>query len=346
MLFCIGQDNKTGDFMKRKVFLALALFALMAVGVYAQTEADFRVTKSADGKSVEITMYRGKETTVNIPAKIQNLPVTSIGKSAFAVNMSITGVTIPNGVTIIEAEAFTTCAQLTNVTIPSSVKIIKNGAFANCSNLTNITIPASVTEIGDRAFSYCRGITSVTFGGTIPSGSFVANAFEGLGDIRDKFYATDKAKGTAGTYTRPNDPSTTWTRGGSATVAPAAAGTPGLAFTLTSDGKSYSVNKGTLTANSVANVVIPDTYNNLPVTKIASMGFNAVLSMTSVTIPASVTSIDSMAFMSLPALKSVTFGGANAKFYAQTFEGDLLQKYQAGGAGTYTTSDGKTWTKK
>jgi len=65
--------------MKKTVFLALALFALMAVGLYAQTEADFTVKKSADGKSVMIDEYNGKATAVNIPAKIQNLPVTSIG---------------------------------------------------------------------------------------------------------------------------------------------------------------------------------------------------------------------------------------------------------------------------
>jgi hypothetical protein len=334
--------------MKRTVFLVVALFALMAVGLYAQTEADFTVKKSADGKSVAITYYKGKATAVNIPAKIQNLPVTSIDSRTFVdVKDSITSVTIPNGVTKIEGDTFNTFIQLTNVTIPSSVKSIENGAFRNSLKITSITIPASVTEIGNRAFSYCRGLTSVTFGGTLSSSDFAANAFEGIGDIRDKFYATDKTKGTAGTYTRPNDESLEWTRGGSATSAPAAAGTPGLAFTLKSDGKSYSVSKGTLTAGGASsNLVIPDTYNNLPVTTIGNSAFNGLLLIPSVTIPASITSIETGAFLGCPNLRSVTFGGANTRFYAGTFEGDLPQKYQAGGAGTYTTSDGKTWTKK
>jgi hypothetical protein len=30
--------------------------------------------------------------------------------------------------------------------------------------------------------------------------------------LRNKFYATDKAKGTPGTYTRPNGSSDTWTK--------------------------------------------------------------------------------------------------------------------------------------
>jgi hypothetical protein len=355
--------------MKRTVFLAVALFALMAVGVYAQTEADFDVSKSKDGKSITIGYYNGSATAVNIPAKIQNLPVTEIGRTAFSQNSKITSVTIPNGVTTIGSSAFANCNQLTSVTIPSSVKIIESNAFENClritsitipasvtsitvsafsgcAGLTSITIPASVTEIKINAFSYCRGLTSVTFGGSIPSSNFHANAFNGIGDIRDKYFA---AGGGAGTYTRPDSTSTTWTKGGSATTAPATAGTPGLAFTLTSDKKGYSVNKGTLAASSEANVVIPATYNNLPVTTIASSAFDGCASIPSVTIPASVTLIDAGAFTTCVSLKSITFGGANTRFDFSAFYnggGDLSQKYKAGGAGTYTTSDGKTWTKK
>ena len=334
--------------MKRTVFLALALFALMAVGVYAQTEAYFGVTKSKDGKSVTIDYYEGKATTVNIPAKIQNLPVTIIEGNAFQdVKDSITSVTIPNGVTSIGSSAFDTCTQLTNVTIPSSVKSIGVSAFANTLRITSITIPASVTEIKNKAFAYSTGLTSVTFGGTIPSSSFAANAFDGIGDIRDKFYATDKTKGTAGTYTRSSGESLEWTKGGSATAAPATAGTPGLKFDLTNDKKGYIVSKGTLRVNSEVNVVIPDTYNNLPVTTIESMGFDGCVAIPSVTIPASVTSIDQLAFINCVELSSVTFGGANTIFSAQAFPngGDLLTKYKAGGAGTYTLT-GKTWTKK
>jgi len=74
--------------MKRKMFLAAALFALMAVGLYAQTAADFDVKKSADGKSVTITKYKGSVTAVNIPTHIQTLPVTEIG--GFSHNDKIT----------------------------------------------------------------------------------------------------------------------------------------------------------------------------------------------------------------------------------------------------------------
>jgi hypothetical protein len=352
--------------MKRTVFLAVALFALMAVGLYAQTEADFDVSKSADGKSITITEYKGKATTVNIPAKIQNLPVTSIGEAAFREKMTITSVVIPNGVTSIGNTAFFRCSNLTNVTIPASVTSIGNGAFDMCNNITSvtipnsvksigntafqncaglasITIPASVTSIGSGAFRYCNSLISVTFAGSIPSSGFNANAFNGLGDIRDKYLA---AGGGAGTYTRPNDDSETWTKGGSTAATPAAAGTPGLEYKLTSDGKGYIVSKGTLRPNSATDLVIPATYNNLPVTQIPSAAFNDCVMLRNLTIPASVTEIGIAAFAGCASLNSVTFGGANTRFGNPEFpEGDLLAKYKAGGAGTYTRN-GKVWTKK
>jgi len=82
-----------------------------------------------------------------------------------------------------------------------------------CTNLASITIPASVTSIYGSAFSGCTGLTSVTFEGTIASGSFGSSGYETFpGDLRTKFYATNSANGTPGTYTRPNGTSTTWTR--------------------------------------------------------------------------------------------------------------------------------------
>jgi len=374
--------------MKRTVFLMVALFALMAVGLYAQTEADFDVTVSKDGKSVSIDGYKGSATTVNIPAKIKNLPVTIIGGSAFEDNKKITSVVIPNGVTSIENSAFKACSitsitipnsvtsigeqvfvrcgsltsvtigsgvksignnafdgcfYLTSVTIPNSVTSIGNNAFANCTRLTNVMIGNGVTSIGSNAFRYDESLTSVTFGGTIPSNGFNANAFNGLGDIRDKYLA---AGGGAGTYTRPDGKGTAWTKGASATAAPAADGTPGLKFDLTPDKKGYIVSKGTLHPTSDANVVIPATYNNLPVMAIANSAFNDLPLIRSVTIPVSVIEIGLVAFSGCASLNSVTFGGANTKFGVTEFpEGDLLAKYKAGGAGTYTRN-GKTWTKK
>jgi len=314
--------------MKRTVFLVLALFALMAVGLYAQTEADFDVEKSKDGKSIVIIEYKGKAKDVKIPEKIQNLPVT----------------------------------------------IIDSAAFAQDKNITSIIIPGSVTSIGDHAFANSTNITSVTFEGSIQSSNLHSTAFFGIGNLRDRYLTT--TGGIPGTYTRPAG-STTWTKQAASTAAPAAAETAGLAFTAikrnsVSPIEEYSVAKGTVTTGAV---VIPASYNNLPVTAIGSDAFRGTqitavtipdsvktiggnafrdcASLTSVTIGKSVTEIGALAFRGCAKLTSVTFSGQIPfdRFYDSAFllQGDLYDKYFAagGGAGTYTRpSGGETWTKK
>lgn len=57
--------------------------------------------------------------------------------------------------------AFYKRSSLTFVTIPNSVKIIGVSAFEGCSSLTSITIPNSVTNIGGYAFYGCYKLVEV-----------------------------------------------------------------------------------------------------------------------------------------------------------------------------------------
>lgn len=64
-------------------------------------------------------------------------------------------------------------------------------------------------------------------------------------------------------------------------------------FELNKDGKSYTISaKDRLKLHSV--LVIPSKYKNLPVTNIKYNGFQSCKTITSVTIPSSVVSIDSL----------------------------------------------------
>jgi hypothetical protein len=329
--------------MKKNVFLAVTLLAFITVGAFAQSESDFKVTKT--GNAITITGYTGSAIAVNIPSRIQNLPVTVIGDRAFASNTKLTSVTIPEGVTTIGNTAFNGCSMLRSVTIPSTVTSIDIGAFANC-----------------------YGLDSVTFLGTIsPRWKISSSAFPDDGLI-DKFYATDKDKGTPGTYKKSGN---TWT------LTPAVvAGLNESDFTVKKEGNAIKI---TDYVGKATVVTIPATIQNLPVTIIGANAFYGK-TVTSVTIPNSVTTIEKSAFFgcrdlasvtigsgvksigmgafaSCNALVSVTFLGTipagsfdDSESMAAVFSGDLRDKFYAanktnGTPGTYTKS-GKLWTKK
>lgn len=67
-------------------------------------------------KTVTITKYTGKESTVILPSTINSWHVTKIGEDAFQDNTTITSVTIPASVTEIGSNAFAGCTNLTSVT--------------------------------------------------------------------------------------------------------------------------------------------------------------------------------------------------------------------------------------
>ena len=123
--------------------------------------------KSDETKYVEITEcdYDAKG-AVEIPTKIKNIAVTSIGDGAFNERTKLTSIEIPSSVTSIGERAFMGCSGLTGIEIPSSVTSIGEKAFMGCSGLTGIKIPAGVTSIGSSAFYGCSGLTSIE----IPAG--------------------------------------------------------------------------------------------------------------------------------------------------------------------------------
>ena len=86
-------------------------------------------------------------TSVYIPNSI-----TYIDVNAFNGCTGLTEVTIPGSVGIIDGYAFTCCHNLKSVTLNEGTKTIEYNAFLACTSLSSIDIPASVTKIGSQAF--------------------------------------------------------------------------------------------------------------------------------------------------------------------------------------------------
>ncbi|MCQ2417703.1 MAG: leucine-rich repeat protein [Oscillospiraceae bacterium] len=133
-------------------------FSMSTISAGAVSSAD---DFSFDAETGTIISYNGSDDDVDIPSEIDGVAVKSIGDSAFAGCISLTSVTIPDGVTSIGSSAFSCCNGLTSVTIPDGVTSIGFGTFNECNSLTEITIPDSVTSIGAHAF-FGTGLTSIT----------------------------------------------------------------------------------------------------------------------------------------------------------------------------------------
>jgi len=135
----------------------------------------------------EILSHNNRDKEVIIPAKINDLPVRTIGYSAFF-GRGLTNITIPESVTIIGSWAFGG-NSLSAVTIPHSVEIIAESAFQE-SAITSVNIPDSVTVIGESAFNHNR-LTEITIPNSVISIGHFAFTYNQLTSVTIPDSVTD-----------------------------------------------------------------------------------------------------------------------------------------------------------
>ena len=86
--------------------------------------------------------------------------ITTLSANAFS-GSGLTAAKLTNA-TSIGKEAFSSCLSLSSVTLSNSLKTIPASCFKGCTALTAITIPKGVTSIGTGAFKGCSKLTSLT----------------------------------------------------------------------------------------------------------------------------------------------------------------------------------------
>lgn len=130
--------------------------------------------------SVTITGYNGNEAYVNIPEKIEDKFVRTIGEKAFQNNKTVKSVTFPKEAATIEQGAFENCTALEKIIFEDHVFItIKKSAFKNCSGLMNIQFPQYPVVLKENAFENCIACKKLI----LPGGSIGKNAFKGCTSI-------------------------------------------------------------------------------------------------------------------------------------------------------------------
>ena len=101
------------------------------------------------------------ESTISIPDKIDEHPVTMIYEFAFCGLENTKTINIPTSVTTIDAAAFAGNNKLQSITIPNSVTELGVGAFILCENLTNITLPNTISSIPYATFAGCVSLKKI-----------------------------------------------------------------------------------------------------------------------------------------------------------------------------------------
>lgn len=108
------------------------------------------------GASQLYSKYKKKIKTIIIENGVKD-----IGSSAFEGFTSLTEIVIPSSVTIIGRQAFAGCTSLASISIPNSVTVISGLAFQGCVSLSSIEILDGITEIYDKAFQGCVSLRSI-----------------------------------------------------------------------------------------------------------------------------------------------------------------------------------------
>ena len=251
-------------------------------------------------------------TSITIPDS-----VTSIGKETFYNCTSLTSVTIGDSVTSIGSHAFSGCTSLTSITIPDSVTSISYYAFKDCRSLTSVTIPDSVTSIGERTFSGCRSLTSVTIPDSVTSiGSYAFEYCYKLVEVINKstlditagssgngyvaYYAKEVHTGESKIVNKDDYFFYTYNRVNY--LVGYVGDETELTLPESYNGEKYEIYKRAFSGcTSLTSITIPDS-----VTSIGERTFSGCTSLTSITIPDSVTSIGSYAFYECTSLTSIT----------------------------------------
>ncbi|MBR4730550.1 MAG: leucine-rich repeat protein [Prevotella sp.] len=216
-----------------------------------------------------------------------------------AFKSSITTVIIEDGVTSIGASAFHEYTSLASVTFGenSQLTTIGDNAFYHCA-ISGITIPASVTSIGASAFHECTSLATITIPASVTS--IGASAFyncTSLATITIPDGVTSVGSDAFGNTPWLNNQDN-WEDG--------IVYVGKVAYKWKGDATSADIKDGTVaiapwafSCASITSVTIPTT-----VTNIGEYAFNAS-DLTSVTIPASVESIGDHAFISCTDLTTV-----------------------------------------
>lgn len=244
-------------------------------------------------KTVTITKYTGKESTVILPSTISIWPVTKIGEDALKDNTTITSVTIPGSVTEIGANAFAGCTNLTSVTYGG--------------DWSNLTIQSGNPAVEDAANEQL-----FEFEFTPDNTAVIVNSYNGTAaDVTIPSRYKGKPVTAINNAVFPNSAVT------SVTIPDSVTSIPDAAFVNCSKLTNISIPNSVTSigyfafnsCTSLKSITLPSSLST-----ISKALFSGCSQLTTIHIPVSVTLIEDDAFAGCPSSMTVTYPGSKKQW--------------------------------
>ena len=128
--------------------------------------------KTSEG-TLSVRLYTGSDENLIIPQTVvlddETLTVTAIEDYAFAGNLILKSVVMPNTIIKVGQSAFKRCLKLQSITLSNAITAINDNTFEGCKALTAVDIPRLVTSIGKAAFMNCLLLHTIVLPDTLTS---------------------------------------------------------------------------------------------------------------------------------------------------------------------------------
>ena len=322
------------------------------MGVYIEeymgSAADLAIPSEIDGYEVMSIAYGAFQDCTSLETVTLPGTISSIGNRAFMGCTNLKSINIPSGVSELGEEAFRDCTSLVSVDMPSVISSagLENRVFQNCSSLEEITLPTNLVSIGEWTFGGCESLTFVEIPNRVTS--IGMRAFSGCSSLKEVVLpGSVTAIGTRAFTSCDSLTDLSYS------------GTPEQWTQIAIDGELgngmtqpswYYEESGRNQVSivkyggSAAEVVIPDRIAGDLVIGVNEGAFDGCSQVTSIQIPAGMTTIETSAFSGCTALQNFSAAEGNETYLTTdgvlyTADGTTLRCYPTGRKGAFTVPD-------